>query len=219
MQDLKEVLTIQDLSVGYDRALLKGVSFSVRRGDRILLDGPSGCGKTSLLRSLLGLPAPIHGTVWIGLQRLEQASVWTLRQQLGYVPQEPDLGSETVQDFFDRAFSYHANRSIHPEENELCMLMDRWLLPRPLLKKSCQELSGGEKQRAAIILTILLKRKILLLDEPTSALDKNCRRILYAWIRDSEDLTFLMVTHEPGLRETAGQRIDLDSFRTEAAHD
>lgn len=219
MQESKELISVRDLAVGYgNTVLLEGISFTLREGGRILLDGPSGCGKTTVLRSMLGLPAPISGDIRIGDQRLDQGSVWALRRKLGYVPQEPELGAETVWDFFERAFSFHANRPISPEEEEIGMLMDRWLLPRPLLRKSCLDLSGGEKQRAAIILTVLLKRRIVLLDEPTSALDSDCREILQSWIRQAGDLSFLIVSHDSGLRETAGQIIDLNSLRTESAH-
>ena len=196
MQEPKKLITVRDLTVGYDTVLLKGISFSLSVGDRILLDGPSGCGKTTVLRALLGLPAPMSGTIRIGDQPAEQATIWHLRRELGYVPQEPELGAESLMDFFERAFSFHANRSLRPGDNELGELMDRWLLPRPLLHKSCLDLSGGEKQRGAIILTILLRRKIILLDEPTSALDKECRQILQTWIRESGDRSFLIVSHD-----------------------
>jgi len=218
MQTRREILKIRDLAVGYNSILLKGLNITLYEGDRILLSGPSGCGKTSLLRSVLGLFPPADGEIWIHGQRIEESSVWTLRRQIGYVPQEPELGDDTVRAFFERSFSFHANRSIHLDEQELSEQMGRWLLPHQVLEKSCLDLSGGEKQRVSIILTILLKRKILLLDEPTSALDKDSRRVLYDWIQDSGELSFLIVSHEPNLREIAGQSIDLSACRPEAVH-
>lgn len=212
------MLEIRDLAVGYDSILLRGVNFTLQEGRKILLTGPSGCGKSSLLRCVLGLTAPAGGRIQIEGQLLQESSVWVLRQRTGYIPQEPDLGAETLRDFFERAFSFHANRAIRPKEAELADQMDRWLLPRLLLEKPCRDLSGGEKQRAAIILTILLKRAILLLDEPTSALDKASRQIFYNWLGESSGLSFLIVSHDGHLQTMADQVIDLTLFMAEAVH-
>jgi putative ABC transport system ATP-binding protein len=214
----EEILAIRDLAVGYESILLRGVSFSLHAGERVLLSGPSGCGKSSLLRAVLGLLAPAGGEIRIGGRPIGESSVWLVRRQIGYVPQEPDLGTETLRSFFERAFSFHANRDIRPSEKELSDQMDRWLLPRGLLDKSCQDLSGGEKQRAAIILAILLKRAIVLLDEPTSALDKASREILYSWLKKGGGPSFLIVSHDPPLATMADQVIDLSPFMAEAAY-
>lgn len=218
MENPKEILCIRDLAVGYGSFLLRGVNATLYEGQRLLLDGPSGSGKTSLLRVLLGLPVPAEGSIRIMGRLLNKETVWDLRRKIGYVPQEPQLGTVSVRSFFERALSFHANRSIHPERNDLERLMEYWQLSRELLKKPCPELSGGEKQRVALVLVMLLKREILLLDEPTSALDRECRRILYHWVNQSGHLSFVIVSHDPGLQELADDRIDLTAFRAERAH-
>ncbi len=218
MQKSRELIRVTDLAVGYDSAVLRGVNLSLCEGGRLLLDGPSGCGKSSLLRALIGLPTPAEGQVVLFGQRLDAASAWSLRRQTGYVPQEPDLGSERVRDFLERVLSFHANRFVHPTEGELSDLMSRWLLPSGLLEKSCADLSGGEKQRVAILPAMLLRRKLLLLDEPTSALDKASREVLYDWIGRSADCSFVIVSHDAGLRELADETIDLSLSSAEAGH-
>ena len=206
-------IEVTDLAVGYrDVPFLQQVRLALEPGRRMVLSGSSGCGKTSLLRCLLGLLRPLDGQIRICGQLLTEQTVWKLRSQIGYVPQEPDLGFGSVRQYLQRVFRFQVNQGVSFEEQTLKALMDRWKLSVSLLDQPCADLSGGQKQRFAVLLAILLKRTIFLLDEPTSALDLAAKDTLFGWIENHPDHTMLIVTHDARLKSIAHEVLDLDDF-------
>ncbi|MHC4908034.1 MAG: ABC transporter ATP-binding protein, partial [Planctomycetota bacterium] len=145
---------------------------------KLCIDGPSGSGKSSLLRAMLGFVRPQSGSITIDNQPVNNKTVWSLRHRIGYVTQEPDLGSQSVLERIRQPFGYKANAHLEFNMDTLEAYLDQFKLPRILLSKQTTDLSGGEKQRIAIIISLLLDRDLLLLDEPTSALDKESKQVL-----------------------------------------
>ena len=190
-------LWAENLSLAFDgKILLDDLSFEVPVGRKILLTGPSGCGKSTILKCFLGLTAPRTGSLAVSGQVLTAASVWNLRRQIAYVTQEPDLGVGTARQAIDRPFHYRANAHLKDNLGRLSELMELFGLGGELLDKNVSKLSGGEKQRIALIVAILLDRPILLLDEPTSALDVRTRKSLGEYLQSRTDLTALVVAHD-----------------------
>jgi ABC-type iron transport system FetAB ATPase subunit len=201
---------IVNLSVALaGRTILERFSLAVRSGERVLVSGKSGGGKSTLLRCLLGFVRPAGGEVRIVGQALTGHNVWHLRQHLAYVPQEPDLGAGTMREVFERPFTFRANTSRRANLDRLGEYLDRFGLSRYLLDKDVTSLSGGEKQRAALIVALLLDRDILLLDEPTSALDKASKETLGQLLVSGEAPTTLMVAHDAELRPCAHRVVEL----------
>jgi len=190
-------LETRDLTVRFDgRAVLEDFSMSLRASEKVLLTGPSGCGKSTVLRCLLGFVAPEVGSVHIQDQQLTEYSVWNLREHLAYVAQEPDLGTETIARILERPFHYRANASLRDNLQRVPELFERFGLAQSLLDKEAGDLSGGEKQRVALIAAILLDRPIFLLDEVTSALDKASKETVIDYFRTRDDVTALFVAHD-----------------------
>lgn len=190
-------LRVENLSLAFDgKILLEDFSFEVPVGRKVLMTGPSGCGKSTVLKCFLGLTAPRAGTVTVCGQPVTATTVWRLRRQIAYVTQEPDLGAGTVRQIIDRPFHYRANAHLGDNLDRLGELMDLFGLSGELLDKNASKLSGGEKQRIALIVAILLDRPILLLDEPTSALDLRTRKTLGEYLQSRTDLTALVVAHD-----------------------
>ena len=172
-------VTVENLTLRYDgHTLLGDVSFEVLSGRKVCIDGPSGCGKSSLLRAMLGFVWPQGGTIAIDGIPVNDKTVWQLRQTFAYVTQEPDMGRQGVLECIQRPFDYKANAHLQWNKQAVEEWFDRFDLPRKLLTKQTTDLSGGEKQRVAIITALLLDRPILLLDEPTSALDRESKQTL-----------------------------------------
>ena len=169
---------------------------SLGPGEKALLTGPSGCGKSTVLRCLLGFVAPEAGSVHIQGQPLIEHSVWSLRRHLAYVDQEPDLGTETIAEILERPFHYRANARLRGNIERVPELFERFGLVPSLLDKEAGDLSGGEKQRIALIAAVLLDRSIFLLDEATSALDKASKKIVIDYFRTRDDVTALFVAHD-----------------------
>ena len=204
-------IALKNLTLGYDgHTLFKDVSFEMRSGQKVCISGPSGCGKSTLLRAMLGFVRPQQGTITIDNQPVNNKTVWSLRHRIGYITQEPDLGSLSVLERIRRPFDYKANAHLNWQTEPVHEWFDRFNLPRKLLSKQTIDLSGGEKQRIAIIIALLLDRPLLLMDEPTSALDKESKRILRDVITDLQK-TILFISHEDTLLDIADATVQLQS--------
>lgn len=191
------------------QTVLENFSLTVRRGQTVTLGGPSGCGKSTVLQCVLGLVPPEMGNISITGTRLTEHSVWALRRHLAYVPQEPDLGTDSVKEVLERPFRFRVNSAQRDRLESLPQWLESVDLPRGILNKGVSDLSGGEKQRVALVGALLLDRPILLLDEVTAALDEGRRQLIVDVIREL-DCARLIVTHDPKLFGFADQHISLD---------
>ena len=193
-----DALEAREIGVRFgQQVVLRGLSLLLETGEKALLTGPSGCGKSTVLRCFLGFVVPETGSVHIEGKELPPASVWSLRRQVAYVAQEPDLGTGTAQEAIERPFHFRANVGLRGNLGRVPELFERFRLDRGLLDKDVGDLSGGEKQRIALISAILLDRPVFLLDEITSALDKASKQAVSDYFRSREDATMLAVTHDP----------------------
>ncbi len=192
------VLEAKDIDVRFGgQTVLRAFSLSLKPGEKALLTGPSGCGKSTVLRCFLGFVVPDAGSVSIDGTELTPETVWRLRQRVAYVGQEPDLGTGTAGQAIERPFHYRVNAGLRSNLERIPELFERFNLARSLLHKDVGSLSGGEKQRIALVSAILLDRRIFLLDEITSALDKVSKQAVADYFRSREDATALIVAHDP----------------------
>ena len=206
-------INVKNLTLGYDgHTLFENVSFEVQSGQKLCIDGPSGCGKSSLLRAMLGFVQPRTGSITMDNQPVNDKTVWSLRHRIGYITQEPDMGSQSVLERIRQPFGYKANSGLELDMDVLEAYLEQFNLSRKLLDKQTTDLSGGEKQRVSIIIALLLDRDLLLLDEPTSALDKESKQILRT-ILSGLDTTMIFVCHEDILLDMADATLQLVSSR------
>jgi ABC-type iron transport system FetAB ATPase subunit len=216
----EQALEIANATVRFDgRAVLEGFSMSLRAGEKAVLTGPSGGGKSTVLRCFLGFVVPQAGSVHIEGTSLTAETAWQLRTRLAYVGQEPDLGHGTAREAIERPFHYRANAALRPNLERLPEFFERFGLSEALLHKDVGALSGGEKQRVALISAILLDRHIFLLDEITSALDKASKQVVADYFRSRDDATALIVAHDPELFAFAGQTIEVRGRRSAGGRD
>jgi putative ABC transport system ATP-binding protein len=203
-------IAVNQLTLRYqNHTLFENLSFSADSGQRLCISGPSGMGKSSLLKALMGFVRPAEGTVAIDGTRMTEKTCWKLRRHMAYVPQEPDLGSEPVYERLRQPFSIRANSHLAFDPAKMERLWDRFGLERKLLDRNAAELSGGEKQRAAIIIALLLQRPILLLDEPVSAMDRQSRQVLREVLSEQTDKTVVFISHDESLLDMAEKVIEL----------
>jgi putative ABC transport system ATP-binding protein len=192
-------IDIEHLALAFDgRKILYDFSLRVNDGETVMLAGPSGSGKSSILSCLLGFLVPAAGRIAIHGEELTAQSVWRLRRAMTLVQQEPDLGEWTVRQWLEEPFTFHANEAIRDPLARLPDLLRRLRLPEAILKQKGPALSGGEKQRIALVAALLLDRPILLLDEPTSALDPDSRQAVYDCLSALKTQTLLMISHDAG---------------------
>ncbi|MHC4374561.1 MAG: ABC transporter ATP-binding protein [Planctomycetota bacterium] len=204
-------INVDNLTLGYDgHTLFKDLSFEIKSGQKLCIDGPSGSGKSSLLRAMLGFVRPQSGSITIDNQPVNHKTVWSLRHCIGYVTQEPDLGSQSVLERIRQPFGYKANAHLEFNMDTLEAYLDQFKLPRILLSKQTTDLSGGEKQRIAIIISLLLDRDLLLLDEPTSALDKESKQVLRDLLANLHK-TIVFISHEDVLLDIKDMTLQLQT--------
>jgi len=178
------------------KVVVQNFTFDVPEGRKVTLTGRSGSGKTSILRCILGFTVPDEGAVYVTGERVTAESVWELRTRLAYVAQEPELGAGIVREVLERPFQYRANRDFRRNLEQTPQLFRQFMLSDELLAQPVSKLSGGEKQRVALIQSILLDRKIFLLDEVTSALDRAAKQAVLDYFRPRADLTVISVSHD-----------------------
>lgn len=199
MADGPNALEARGVTVRFNgQTVLHDFSFSLQAGRKAVLTGPSGGGKSTVLRCLLGFVVPESGHVAIAGTPLTAESVWGLRRRVAYVGQEPDLGVGSVRRVLERPFHYRVNAGGKGNLEHTPELFDLFGLDRSLLDKEAGDLSGGEKQRVALVSALLLDRRIFLLDEITSALDPASREAVVDYFRRREDVTALFVAHDAG---------------------
>jgi len=180
-----------------DKFVLQDFSFKIAQGDKINIAGRSGIGKTTLFRLLLGFEQPDSGTIYYKNKPLTDASVWELRRNVAYVSQDLNIGRGNVQAFFDETLSLKANIAYKISyKAELKKHFEYFELAENILLKNIEELSGGEKQRIAIINALLLNRSIFFLDEITSALDKVLKTKVLDYFLQNPDFTVLYISHD-----------------------
>ncbi len=208
------VLVMEEISLQVgNRSLVDGFSLQLMPGEKVALVGPSGSGKSTLMACVLGFVQPQHGRILLDGEDLDSRSVWRLRQKLAYVAQEPDLGSGTVQEAYERMFGYRANRELKGNLDRVPDLFQRFGLEDSTPAKKTKELSGGEKQRVALVGALLLDRPLLLLDEASSALDDTSKAAVADYLSERGDLTVLVVSHDRPWLSFTNRQVDLADFR------
>ena len=189
---------------------LRNVNFSVEEGEYVAIMGESGSGKTTLLNILAALDKPTSGTVTLDgreLTRIKESEAANFRRDnLGFVFQEFNLlDTFTLEDniFLPLVLAGKSYDEMHsriiPVAKELGI--------SELLKKYPYEVSGGQKQRAAVARAMITRPRILLADEPTGALDsKSTDELMGLFSRIHQDgQTILMVTHSVKAASHAGR--------------
>ena len=180
-----------------DQFVLEDFSFDIQDGEKIIVSGRSGIGKTTLFRLLLGFEQPDSGKIYFENELLTEVTVWNLRQRVAYVSQDLNIGRGNLQAFFNETLSLKTNVEYKSSSlGELEELLNAFELPDTLLQKNIEELSGGEKQRVAIINALLLKRNIFFLDEITSALDKSLKAKVLDYFLLNPAFTVLSISHD-----------------------
>lgn len=195
---MREILNCENISLNYhsktdEIAAVRDLSFRVYDGEFVSIIGPSGCGKTTILSMISGILPPTSGNI-----RIDGKEVTGPSKEIGYMLQKDQL-------FPWRNIYQNVIIGLeiqHTKTPEALAVADDLLKKYGLWdfrNKYPGELSGGMKQRVALIRTLVLNPKILLLDEPFSALDYQTRlkvtNDVYNIIK-TEKKTAILITHD-----------------------
>lgn len=203
----EEIIKVENLKKTFNDNLeiLKGISFSVQKGEILSIIGPSGSGKSTLLRCISQLEDVTDGSITICGKKLVENGVYVDKK----LKHEIILKSGLVFQNFNLFPHYSVLKNVtepqiqvlkRPKDEAEQTAME--LLKRMGLAEKAQnypcELSGGQQQRVSIARALALKPEVLLFDEPTSALDPELTGEILAVIKElaSEKMTMVVVTHE-----------------------
>lgn len=182
-----------------DEETLRGVSFSLERGEKLALLGRNGAGKTTAVNLLLGFLLPQSGAILVDGKPLEAACIRAWRTQVGYVPQDPLILNASVRENLTR---FHPNAT----EDELIAALRKAMawgfvsrLPDGLdtvLGDRGVRLSGGERQRIVLARVLLGHPSLIVLDEATSALDYESEMAFHDAIASfGKDAAVVLIAH------------------------
>ncbi|MDD5095055.1 MAG: ABC transporter ATP-binding protein [Dehalococcoidia bacterium] len=193
-----EIVKLDNIGVQYnDVPVLEGISFSIERNDFLGIIGPNGGGKTTLLRVILGLAKPTHGTITAFGQPPQKS-----RSRIGYVPQH---------NLFDREFPINvwdvvlmgrfANVGLFKRYGEADRLKAEQALREVNMleyrNRQIGKLSGGEQQRVFIARALVTDPEMLLLDEPTASVDATHQTEFYEILEKlKRKMAIVLVSHD-----------------------
>lgn len=195
---MKEILKIDNISKKYQAkngevVALKDVNFSIKEGEFVSIIGPSGCGKSTLLSIVAGLEEKSEGKLYIDG---EEAVGRT--DKIGYMLQKDSL-LEWRSIYKNVILGLEIKKIKTPENEKYAKQLLKKYHLYEFKDKYPSQLSGGMRQRVALIRTLATRPKILLLDEAFSALDYQTRitvtKDIYSILKN-ENVTVLMVTHD-----------------------
>jgi putative ABC transport system ATP-binding protein len=203
------LLEIQNLAFSWPGAaspVFEHLDLTVREGAFILVRGASGAGKSTLLRLCCRLNQPQEGMILFRGRNIVETPPAVLRSMISYVSQIPQMTDMTVGENLLLPFSFAANRKKSvPADHELERMLAAFYLDGVTLGQSALKLSTGQKQRLAIMRSILQQPDLMLLDEPTSALDAESASMVFSImerLNTEKKMTILGVTHSDFRPET-----------------
>lgn len=194
----EKIVEIKDISMTYhtlvgETAAIKDINIDIYKGEIVSLVGPSGCGKSTLLSIIAGLIQPTKGEIFVKNKKIEGP-----KKEIGYMFQRDHLFEwRTIIE--NVLIGLEIQGKVNKENyNYAEKLLDTYGLSD--FKESYpRQLSGGMRQRAALIRTLVVEPDLLLLDEPFSSLDYQTRLAIadeIGIILKKEEKTALMVTHD-----------------------
>jgi ATP-binding cassette subfamily C protein LapB len=215
--EIRGEIEFRDVHFSYPEAktaALRGISFRILPGEKIVIIGRVGSGKSTLQKLILGLYAPTEGAVMLDGVDLRQLDPADLRRNLGYVEQDSLLFYGSLRENITIRAPYADDLAVVAAA-ELAGLTD-FVNKHPdgfdmVVSERGESLSGGQRQGIAIARAVLLDPPVMLLDEPTSSMDYTSEAQLKERIRQyAQHKTMIIVTHRSSLIDLADRIIVLD---------
>lgn len=193
---------------------LKNLSFSIKKGEFVSIVGPSGCGKTTILSLIAGLLEPTKGEILLEGEKIKGANI-------GYMFQRDHLFEwRNIYKNILLGLEIKNKKQNTKDEEYIDNLLKKYGL-YDFKTKHPSELSGGMRQRVALIRTLAVKPKLLLLDEPFSALDFQTRLDVCDDVKNiikEEKQTAILVTHDISEAISMSDRVFILSKRPATLH-
>lgn len=209
------IVEVADLRKSFDSTeVLRGLDFSVSKGETFVVMGGSGSGKTVMLRLVAGLIRPDGGRIRIlgqSIERLSEEELLPIRRRMGFVFQGAALfDSLSVKENVAFPLREHSRLSEAEIEKRVVHFLSLVGLDRDVLPLLPSEISGGMRKRVGIARALVMEPAILLFDEPTAGLDPTNSRLvadLIAQVHTGICDTAIVVTHDLELVKSIADRV------------
>lgn len=192
------IIEVSNVSFGYNgQTVLKDVNLKIGRGDFIAMIGPNGGGKTTLLKLILGLLRPSHGTIRVMGRPASQSS-----GQIGYVPQNIHMNRKfpiTVMDVVLMGLMnpHHRRRRFGSKDRQRAIRALERMEVANLADRKIGLLSGGQRQRVFIARALVSEPSLILMDEPAANIDTKGQADLFKMLNElNQTVTILVVSHD-----------------------
>ncbi len=206
------MIIVKDLHKEFENNhVLRGVSYRIRQGEKIVIVGPSGSGKSTFLRCLNLLEMPTGGEIWFDGKLItdKKTDINKVREHMGMVFQHFNLFNNlTIMENITLAPVKLGIMSKEEAGEKALGLLERVGL-REKADAYPASLSGGQKQRIAIVRSLAMNPKVMLFDEPTSALDPEMVGEVLEVMKELAEsgMTMVVVTHEMGFAREVGTKV------------
>ena len=197
----KELLRLEKISVYFGkRKILEDLNLKLNQGEILGLLGPNGVGKSTIFNIIIGLLKPNYGSVFIEKKDVTQDPIFyrTKNYKIGYVPQHGGYFHDLTLKENLKAISEIVIKDEKLRDEKINLLISKFEL-EPLQNIKAEFLSGGQKKRLVISLSLLSNPKILLLDEPFAALDimtiKNLQQIIVD-LQTQHNISIILCDHQ-----------------------
>lgn len=193
---MKPIIQFDNVSLKFDETIfIKGFTQQIFENEKVVFSGISGSGKTSLLNSILGF-VPVHeGEIFVNNLQVNSKNIHEIRKMISWLPQDLYFDIKSCRELVNLPFSFEINKQFQPKDVQFKEIISQLLLPKDILDKNLNEISGGQKQRLILASLLLLPKPILLLDEPTSALDQKSTEALLEIIH-TQKKTLISSSHD-----------------------
>jgi phospholipid/cholesterol/gamma-HCH transport system ATP-binding protein len=197
-----------------DQKVLAGISLDIAAGQTLVVIGESGCGKTVLLKLIIALLKPTHGTIAFDgrvLAELDERELTRQRRRFGFLFQGAAL-FDSMSVFDNVAFGLREQPQLKPADiaNSVRQRLLEVGLPGEIERKKPAELSGGMKKRVGLARALALNPEVMLYDEPTTGLDPIMSDVINELIlqtRQRHPVTSIVVTHDMKTAQKVADRV------------
>lgn len=204
---------VQELSFSFkNRKLLHSLCFDIKEGDKVAIVGENGSGKSTLLNIFLRFYDLQEGCITLNGKAISDYELFSYRDLFSVIMQNPYLFRGTVRD----------NLTLFGKNELTQEILDNKLLDfvehlsdgyDTDIGSDASHISGGEKQKIALMRALASKSKILILDEPTAAYDKQSEQEFLEVLRGCDKKIIILITHEPKLLQFANKIIEIENMQ------
>ncbi|CAJ1193951.1 putative iron export ATP-binding protein FetA [Companilactobacillus paralimentarius] len=188
--------------------ILKDITLDIEQGKYLTVIGPSGSGKSTLMRILASMISATSGEVLFHGKDIATYEPTEYRQKVSYAFQQPTLFGKTVRE--NLAFPFEVRKQAF-DEDKVIKYLEMVNLNQDYIDKSVNDVSGGEKQRIALLRNLLFQPEVLITDEVTAGLDTENKAIVHKMLNEfnQRGLTILRVTHDESEIESSTDTITI----------